>query len=146
MKLLLITAVAFTLAAEGSMPDFSGTWKQSNEQSSPKRTGDVTLRIEHHDPELVVETTSKGLIARHALQRYTTDGKESKSTGADGDEFHSVVVWNGGTLAFDIVEIEDGKRLKSTELWTLTDGGISLKRVRRTEKSGEQTLIYLRTK
>jgi len=132
--------------AEGPIPDFSGTWKQSNEQSSPKRTGDVTLRIEHRDPELVVETTSKGLIARHALQRYTTDGKESKSIGADGDEFHSIVVWNDGTLAFDIVEIEDGKRLKSTELWTLTDGGMSLKRVRRTEKSGEQTLIYLRTK
>ncbi len=106
----------------------------------------MTLGIEPNDPELVVETKSKGLTARHALQRYTPDGKESKSTGADGDEFHSVVVWNGGTLAFDIVEIEDGKRLKSTELWTLTDGGISLKRVRRTEKSGEQTLIYLRTK
>jgi hypothetical protein len=145
MNLLLIAAVAFGLVAEGPMPDFSGTWKQSNERSSPKRTGDVTLRIEHRDPELVVETTSKGLLARHALQRYTTAGTESKSIGADGDEFHSIVVWNDGTLVFDIVEIENGKRLKSTELWSLTDGGMSLKRVRRTEKAAEQTLIYLRT-
>jgi hypothetical protein len=86
------------------------------------------------------------LRARHASQRYTTDGVASISTGADGDEFHSAVVWKDETLVFDIVEIEDGKRLNSTEIWSLIDGGRSLKRVRRTEKSGDQTLIYLRTK
>ena len=43
----------------------------------------------------MIETTSKGLIARHALQRYTTDGVESKSIGADGDEYHSSVVFKG---------------------------------------------------
>jgi hypothetical protein len=95
---------------------------------------------------LVVETTSNGRVARHALQRYTADGVESKSTGADGDEFHSTAVWKDATLVFDIVEIEDGKRLKSTETWSLIDGGGSLKRLRRTEKAGEHTLIYLRVK
>ncbi len=124
--------------------DFTGIWKQNNEQCSPKRTGDVTLSIQRRDSELVVETTSKGRTAKHALQRYTTDGLESKSTGADGDEFHSVVVWKDRSLIFDIVEIEDGKRLKSTEIWSLINGGTTLKRLRRTEKSGEQTLIYLR--
>ncbi len=89
MNLLLIAIAALGFTAHTSVADFSGTWKQSNEQCSPKRTGDVTLRIEHRDPELVVETTSRGLIARHALQRYTTDGVESESVGADGDEFHS---------------------------------------------------------
>jgi hypothetical protein len=90
-----------------------------------------------------VETTSKGLSVR---QRYTTDGVESKSIGADGDEFHSMAVWKDATLAFDIVEIEDGKRLKSTEIWSLTDEGRSLKRVRWTEQAGQQTLIYVRTR
>jgi hypothetical protein len=152
MKLLLILVAALSFAAGAPEPDFSGVWKQSNEQCSPKRTGDVTLRIEHRDPELVVETTSifdttsRGLIARHALQRYTTDGAESKSTGADGDEFHSIVVWKDGALVFDITEIEDGKRLKSTETWSLIDGGESLKRMRSTAKAGDQTLIYVRTK
>lgn len=28
-------------------PDFSGVWKQSNERWTPKRSGDVTLKIEH---------------------------------------------------------------------------------------------------
>lgn len=146
MKLLFIAIAAVGFAAGAQTPDFSGIWKQSNERCSPKRSGDVTLRIEHRDAEFAVETTSRGLIARHALQRYTTDGAESKSTGADGDEFHSIVVWKDGTLVFDITEIEDGKRLKSTEIWSLIDGGESLKRTRRTEKSGDQTLIYVRTK
>jgi hypothetical protein len=144
MQLLLIAIASLGLAA-GPLPDFSGSWKQSNEQCSPKRTGEVILKIEHRDPELIVETTSKGLIARHALQRYTTNGVESKSTGADGDEFHSIAVWKDETLAFDIIEIEDGRRLKSTEIWSLIEGGRNLKRLRRTEKSGEQTLIYIRT-
>jgi hypothetical protein len=145
MNFLLVTMAVLGFAAQGPLPDFSGIWKQDNEQCSPKRTGDVTLRIEHRDPELIVETNSNGLIARHALQRYTTDGAESKSTGADGDEFHSTVEWRNGVLVFEILELEDGKRLKSTEIWSLTDGGRSLKRVRRTERNGEQTLVYVRS-
>jgi hypothetical protein len=104
----------------------------------------VTLRIEHRNPELVVETTSRGLITRHALQRYTTDGVESKSTGADGDEFHSTVILKDNTLVFKVIEIEGGRRLNSTEVWSLIGNGESLKRVRRTEKACEQTLIYVR--
>src|SRR5579862_2582795 len=110
MNLLLVAITVLGFAAEGPVQDFSGIWKQSNEECSPKRTGDVTLKIQHRDPELVIETTSKGIVARHALQRYGTDGTESKSTGADGDEFHSIVVCKDGALWFDIVEIEDGKR------------------------------------
>src|SRR3984957_7583579 len=111
MNLLLIALAALGFAVGAPKSDFSGIWKQDNERCSPRRTGDVTLRIEHRDPEMIVETTSKGLITRHALQRYTTDGTESKSIGADGDESHSSAVWKEDTLAFQIVEIEDGKRL-----------------------------------
>ena len=142
----LIAAAASGQPGAAPHPDFSGVWKQDNERCVPKRTGDITLTVEQRDSELVVETTSKVLRARHASQRYTTDGVASISTGADGDEFDSAVVWKDETLVFDIVEIEDGKRLNSTEIWSLIDGGRSLKRVRRTEKSGDQTLIYLRTK
>ncbi len=45
---------------------------------------------------------------------------------------------------FDIIEIEDGRKLESSEIWSLADGGRSLKRVRQTEKSGTQILIYIR--
>jgi hypothetical protein len=63
--------------------DFSGSWKQSNERSTPPRSGDVTLRI-------------------------TTDGRTSISTSTDGDEFHTSVVWNGRDLVFSIEEHEEG--------------------------------------
>jgi hypothetical protein len=108
--------------AEGQVPDFSGNWKQSNEQCSPKRTGDVTLKINHRNPELVVETTSKGLTLRHAVQRYTTDGVESKSIGADGDEFHSTAVWNwkGDTLVF---EHHRDRRRQATEIERILESG-----------------------
>lgn len=106
MNLVVIAMVAVGLLADATVPDFTGVWNQNNEQCSPKRTGEVTLTIQQQDPELIVETTSKGRTAKHALQRYTTDGLESKSTGADGDEFHSMVVWKDGSLIFDIVEIE----------------------------------------
>ncbi len=122
--------LVFALAA--GHPDFSGTWKLSGR--------DVTLHITHHDPELAVETLSKG---RHAVQRYTTDGKESASTGIDGDEFHSLVTWHDENLVFVIEEHEDGKILKSTETWSLLENGTKLQRQRATVKAPNgQTLIY----
>jgi hypothetical protein len=72
-------------------PNFSGTWKQSNERCVPKRTGDAILHIDHRDPDLTVETAllrSSG-VTRRAVQRYSTNGKTSVSTGADGYEFHT---------------------------------------------------------
>jgi hypothetical protein len=128
-------------------PNFSGTWKQSNERCTPKRTGDVTLKIDHRDPDLVVETTvvrSSG-SPRHAVQRYTTDGKTSVSTGADGDEFHTSVTWSGPSLVFAVEEHEDGRILLSKETWTLLENGAALERVReRSEGGDKQTLIYIR--
>ena len=124
-------------------PNFSGTWKQSNDRSLPARTGDVTLHIEHHDPDLTVETTIlRG--SRHALQHYTTDGKVSVSTGADGDEFHTSVVWSGQGLAFSVEEHEDGRVIFSRETWMLIDNGTALERSRERSGGEKQTIIYLR--
>jgi hypothetical protein len=132
-------------------PDFSGLWKQSNERSIPSRMGNVTLHIDHRDPELTVETTIvRGSAApRHAVQRYTTDGKVSVSTGADGDEFHTSIVWNAQSLVFSVEEHEDGRIILSKETWTLIENGAALQRVREgvnasPDGAGKQTLIYLR--
>jgi hypothetical protein len=132
-------------------PNFSGTWKLSGERSIPKRNGNVTLRIEHRDPELTVETTMvRGSgEPRHALQRYTTDGKVSISTGADGDEFHTSIAWKGTGLIFSVEEHEDGRVIHSTETWTMIDNGTALQRDRENldasaDGTRRQTLIYLR--
>jgi hypothetical protein len=127
-------------------PNFSGTWKQSNERSTPARKGDVTLNIDHRDSQLTVETTILRSSAepQHASQHYTMDGKTSVSTGADGDEFRTSVVWSGQSLVFSIEEHEDGRVILSLETWMLIDNGAALERRRERDGGGEQTIIYLR--
>jgi len=151
LGLLLPVLMASAGICSQPTPDFSGTWKQSNERSIPNRMGNVTLHIDHRDPELTVETTTlRGAAApRHAVQRYTTDGKVSISTGADGDEFHTSIVWNGQSLIFSVEEHEDGRIILSKEIWLLIENGAALQRVRERENAspdgaGKQTLIYLR--
>ena len=68
--------------------------------------------------------------SRRALQHYTTDGKTSVSTGADGDEFHTAVVWSGSCLIFSLEEHEDGRIILSRETWTLSENGDMIERCR----------------
>jgi hypothetical protein len=151
LGLLLAALVVTPGVCSPPKPDFSGTWKLSGERSTPKRAGNATLYIEHRDPELTVETTiTRGSgTPRHAVQRYTTDGKASVSTGADGDEFHTSIVWSGESLLFSIEEHENGRVILSKETWTLIDNGAALQRVREAgdaspDAAAKQTLIYLR--
>ena len=112
LSFLLLAAITVAARAQ-TTPDFSGLWKQDNDRCQPKRSGDVRLRIEHHEPELTVETSISrdSQSSRHAVQKYTTDGKISISTGADGDEFHTSVAWKDASLVFSIEEHEDGRIL-----------------------------------
>lgn len=142
LLLIAIQAVAWPQAA----PDFSGVWKQDNDHCLPKRNGDVTLRIEHHDPELTIETSISHDSAnlRRAIQTYTTDGRSSISTGADGDEFVTAVAWKDASLVFSIEEHERGSILRSTEIWLLIENGATLQRIRTRAEGGKQTLFYQR--
>jgi len=143
----LVAVFASQLLLAQAPPSFSGVWKQSNERSQPARKGDVTLRIDHRDPEFIVETTIlRGSGApRVAKQRFTTDGKPSTTTGADGDEFLTSIVWKGTELIFSVEEHEDGRTIRSSETWILIEDGAALKRVReRSDGTQKQTLIYLR--
>ena len=145
LSLLLISAMT-TVAWPQTVPDFTGVWKQDNNRCQPKRSGDITLRIEHHDPDLTVGTTiSHGSEnSRHAVQKYTTDGKASVTTGADGDEFHTSVVWKGSSLVFTIEEHEDGRTLHSQETWSLIENGATLQRTRERPNGEKQILFYCR--
>jgi hypothetical protein len=145
LGLLLLLSVA-GVAWPQTPPDFSGVWKQDNESCQPKRRGDVTLRIEQRQPELTVETTSlRGPDpSRRAVQNYTTDGKVSVSTGIDGDEFHTSVVWKDTSLVFSIEEHEDGRVLHSHETWSLGENGAALERIRERDEGEKQVIIYRR--
>jgi hypothetical protein len=145
--LILLLLCIVTAARPQSKADFSGLWMQDNDRSRPTRKGEATLRIEQNEAELIVETLISHGAAnlRHAIQRYTTDGKVSTSTGADGDEFHTSIVWNGQSLVFTIEEHEDGRTILSKETWTLIENGAALQRVReRADGSEKQIQIYLR--
>ncbi|HLI76879.1 MAG TPA: hypothetical protein VKV02_08030 [Acidobacteriaceae bacterium] len=131
--------------AQGAKPDFSGTWKKDNAQSTSIRPGTVTMKIEQHDPQLKVEMIVARPMdpERRSVQDYTTDGKESVSTGADGDKFYTKVVWQNGALVFNVEEHEDGRVLHSTETWTLSPDGQTITRLRHTERD-EQRILYVR--
>jgi hypothetical protein len=145
LSTILFLAVAGVAWAQAP-PVFSGVWKQDNESCQPKRRGDVTLRIQQHEPELTVETTSlRGSDpSRHAVQNYTTDGKVSVSTGIDGDAFHTSVIWKDTSLVFSIEEHEDGRILHSHETWSLVENGAALERIRERDEGEKQVIIYRR--
>ena len=143
LTMVLLVASGMCWAAN---PDFSGTWKQSNERSTPGRKGDVTLHIDYGDSQLTVETTIRrsGAVPKHALQHYTKDGKPSVSTGADGDEFHTAVTRRGPALVFSVEEHEDGRVILSQETWTLIENGAALERRRDRQGGAKDVIIYLR--
>jgi hypothetical protein len=142
--LLLATAAPVAWAQETT--DFSGLWKQDNDRCQPKRNGEVTLRIEHRGPALTVETTilRNAASPRHAVQKYTTDGKISPSTGADGDQFNTAVIWKDSSLVFTIEEHEDSRILQSKETWSVIEDGATLERIRELPNDEKQTLFYRR--
>lgn len=145
LGILLLSTAAAVAWSQGTQ-DFSGLWKQDNDRCQPRRNGDVTLRIEHHDPELTVETSisRNSSSSRHAVQKYTTDGKLSVSTGADGDEFNASVVWKDSILVFSIEEHEDGRILQSKETWLVIEEGATLERIRERPNGEKQTLFFRR--
>lgn len=145
LGILSVSTAAAAAWSQGA-PDFSGQWKQDNDRCRPNRNGDVTLRIEHHDPELTVDTSISrdSANSRHAVQKYTTDGKASVSTGADGDEFHTSIVWKDSSLVFSIEEHEDGRILLLKETWSLIEGGATLERIRERPDGEDQILFFFR--
>lgn len=143
---IFVLSVAASAAWSQGAPDFSGLWKQDNDRCQPRRTSDVTMRIEQRDPELTVETSilRTATISRHAVQKYTTDGKVSQSTGADGDEFNTSVVWKDSSLVFTIEEHEDGRILHSKETWSVIEDGATLMKVRERVNDERQTVFFHR--
>ena len=145
LGIFLLPALASLVWAQ-TAAEFSGQWQQDNDRCQPKHSGEVVLRIEQNGAGLTVETSiSRGSQnSRHAVQRYTTDGRVSVSTGADGDEFHTSVVWKDSALIFSIEEHEEGRILRSQEVWSVIDNGTTLQRIREHPDGEKQVLIFRR--
>ena len=122
--------------------DFPAFWAQDNDRCLAKRSSNVTLPIELHDPELTLETfiSHESTNSRRAIQKYTSDGRPSVSTGADGDGFDRAVTPEGLSLLFSIEEHERGSILRSTERWSVIENGADLGRI--SKRTHEKQILF----
>ncbi len=146
---ILAALLAIPALRAQTHPDFSGVWKQANERCIPKQSGEATITIKQHDPELSVEIASR--MGTAPLSRgeklYTLNGKPTMMKDSEGDEVDNAVSWHGQSIVFSTDEHEDGRILHSEETWTLVENGAVLQRIRTGLKSGRtQTLIYLKAR
>ena len=51
--------------------------------------------------------------------------------------FHTKVHWDGKALVFDTVEHERGSEIVSSQIWTLANGGSTLREVKQAKEAGE---------
>jgi len=99
LSMFLFLAMA-VVAWPQKAPDFSACRSRIMIAANGDVMATSRLRIELRNSRLTVQTTmSRGSdLLRHAIQAYTTDGKRSASTGADGDEFLTAVIWKSTSL------------------------------------------------
>jgi hypothetical protein len=148
LRSLALTLLLVGAAATQDKPDFTGTWKQDNSKSTvrPGSTMQYSNKIEHRGPTLTV-TTIMDFGDRPPTpysRTYTTDGKPSKSSDREGDEFTTTVKWEGKTLVFQTGEKEKSGSITTREVWTLSGDGKVLTKKRHTSgPRGESDQTYV---
>jgi hypothetical protein len=123
MVLLILVSLPFAAMAL-KKPDFSGTWKINESES--------TLNAEFSfAPKQVVITQEKNLMTYETTSdfqgqeftrtsKYTLDGKESKNEGFQGSELISVASWEDESLkVVTNLEMQDGNTLNITVTYSL---------------------------
>ena len=120
---LLFTATVF------ASPNFSGDWKLNPSKSDfgPMPAPDkLTMKIEHKDPSLKVESEQVGQQGEmKSTSTYTTDGKDSKNKFRD-NEMVSKVKWDGEALMFDSKLDFQGNEVSLKDNWTVSADGKTL--------------------
>src|SRR5258708_34696077 len=103
MKRVFIVLLGLCAAASGTVrtqgqPNFSGLWKQNMAKSSKTSLQSYTQKIDHTGNVLKVTTITGGPRGERSFDKTYEVGKESKSADKEGDQFTSVVKWEGQTL------------------------------------------------
>src|SRR5258708_4129830 len=116
-RMLAIVLLAGAVHAE-TQPNLTGTWKQDNSRSTVSarpNSAQYSNKIEHEDPKLSVTTlwTGGSRPDSSSTRTYTTDGKPDVSKGSDGDQFTTIVKWEGNSLVFEREEKEPGRTITS---------------------------------
>jgi len=133
----------FAVSAQ-ALPDFSGLWKQNMEKSSKTSLQSYANRIEQKDDTLKVVTISGGSRGENSYERTYVIGKETTSTDREGDQFTSIVKWEGRALIFLTTEQEKTGTIETRETWTLSSDGATLTKVRSSHgPRGDQEQHYV---
>lgn len=144
----LIVTAALAGSAQDAKPDFSGKWVLDTAKSDfgmlPPASAQTHV-IEHKDPKLKVNTTTKGPQGETSSERnYTTDGKENTNTQGP-QEIKSTTKWDGKRLVTESKREIQGNIIEIKDTWELSEDGKGLT-ISRDLKSpqGEtsQKLIY----
>ena len=127
--------------------DFTGDWKANIGKSDfgPIPPPDsLTMKIDHHDPDLKVNTKQTGMGGDVNFDaKYTTDGKES--TNMFGPmEAKSTVTWDGDELAVTTKLDANGTDIVIKGKWTLSaDGKTFTQTAHVTSPQGEFDMKYV---
>jgi len=108
---------------QDAKPDFSGHWKLDKSKSDfgqGPQPDEVTEIIDHHEPTLVVSTTTtqSGREDKRSV-RYTTDDAENINMVA-GHTMKTKTHWDGDSL---VTVVRDERGLQLTEVRTLSKDG-----------------------
>jgi len=130
MKNLGITALGLLMtatlwAAEGTKPDFSGTWIFNHEKSrleSDPPTKSVFV-IEHQDPNFkLTRTHTRGERSNTLTIEVTTDGKEQYRKEGDWEAW-TRMTWMGEELVLDMKMAFRGEEGTNVVHYRLADEG-----------------------
>jgi prophage tail gpP-like protein len=118
----LVLLAQATFAQDGK-PNFSGHWRLDKSKSdfgSGPQPDEVSEVIDHHEPTLVVNSTTRqsGREDKRSV-RYTTDGAENTNMVA-GHTMQTKTHWEGGRL---VTVVRDERGLQLTEVRSLSKDG-----------------------
>jgi hypothetical protein len=121
--------VTFGLIGAQAKPNLSGTWKVNVSKSDfgPMPAPDSeTHKIDHQEPAIKVNVASSGQMGDLNYDaNYTTDGKECTNS-VMGNEFKSVLKWDGDDLTIDTKGSFNGTDFTAKDRWTLSQDGKTL--------------------
>ena len=136
MKLLTFTALlaALPCGQEATRLSFEGTWLRDevvgkNGKPSPQITWKITL---DETAITLVESSEKGVPTR--TPKYKLDGSEASYTVKNRPDAHTTKLIRRPDRLIEVSEIMpsvDGASMKISETWELTNGGKTLKVIRK---------------
>jgi hypothetical protein len=133
LTVLVLGSVSPLLSGTQARPNFTGTWKQNNQLTTPIGVTDriYTETIDHVDPILKVRVSVESGPMRFIDDRtYTTDGRPQSST-AGTRERTTTAAWEGVELVVETVErATTGGVTITREKWVLSPDGRTLTKMR----------------